>query len=128
MAKVEGVCREVLEKTEWVAIVTRGDDGPHLVATWGDYVRTLGIRDGEILIAPAGEYHKTEENLRNDSRVELLMASKQVRGGKSIGRGCWSSGTAEVQTSGEFVEMAKAKFPWARGALVIKVEETRVQL
>jgi len=29
MTKIEGTCREVLDKTEWVAIATCGKDGPH---------------------------------------------------------------------------------------------------
>lgn len=44
----EGVCKDVPEKTEWVA--TAGTDGPHAVATWGDDVRALGIGDDQLLI------------------------------------------------------------------------------
>ncbi len=55
MIKVEGKCKEVMEKTEWVAIATCGDDAPHVVATWGDYVRTIGIEDDMIIIIPAGK-------------------------------------------------------------------------
>lgn len=129
MAKIEGKCREVMDKTEWVTIVTSGADGPNLVATWGEYVRTIGIKDGEVIIVPAGAYHKTEVNLKNNNRIELLIASRQVQGAYSrFGQGCKISGRGELQTKGEIAEMAKAKFPWARGALVIKVEEVRSQL
>ncbi len=41
MAKIEGACREVCEATEFVSIVTIGDDGPHVVGNWGDYMRSL---------------------------------------------------------------------------------------
>ncbi len=128
MVRIEGKCREVMDKTEWVAIVTCGDSGPYVVATWGDYVRALGIKDGEPIVIPAGHYNITEENLKKDSRVELLIASKQVQGSHGPGQGCSISGRGEVQTSGKFAEMAKAKFSWARGALVIKVEEVKTQL
>ncbi len=77
MAKIEGTCKEVLEKTEWVAVATHGDDGPHVVATWGDYVRALSIEDNAIIIIPTGRCEKTEKNLRKDNRVEVLIASKQ---------------------------------------------------
>ena len=91
MAKIEGKCKEVLDRTEWIAIVT-------------------------------------EENLKKDNRVELLIASKQVQGNYGPGQGCCISGIGELQTSGKFAQMAKEKFPWARGAFVIKVKEINTQL
>ncbi len=42
MARIEGVCREVCEATEFVTIVTTGENGPHIVGNWGDYMRVLG--------------------------------------------------------------------------------------
>ncbi len=128
MAKIEGKCKEVMDKTEWVAIVTNGDNGLHVVATWGDYIRAIGIKGGEVVIIPAGHYNITEENLKKNNRVELLIASKQVQGNYGPGQGCCISGKGELQTSGKFAEMAKEKFPWARGALVIKVKEVSTQL
>lgn len=50
MNKIEGVCREVVEKFEWVAIATHGPDGPHLAACWTRNVLALGVGDDEILI------------------------------------------------------------------------------
>ncbi|MCE8425107.1 MAG: hypothetical protein J5U17_04955 [Candidatus Methanoperedens sp.] len=41
MVKIEGKYKEVIDKTEWVAIATCGENGPHMVATWRDYVRAL---------------------------------------------------------------------------------------
>jgi len=127
MAKIEGVCREVCEATEFVAIVTSGEAGPHLVGNWGDYMRLLGIRE-DIIVFPAGRYRQTEENLRKNNRIQLLVASKKVRGSRSPGQGCIIDGTAEVLSTGEIVEAVKAKFPWARGALVVHVEEVQSQL
>lgn len=128
MAKIEGKCKEVLDKTEWVAIVTCSDNGPHVVATWGDYVRAIGIKDEEVIVIPAGHYNITEENLKKNNRVELLIASKQVQGNYGSGQGCCISGIGELQISGKFAQMAKEKFPWARGALVITVKEISTQL
>ena len=55
MSKVEGICREVIDKAEWVAIATSGADGAHLAGTWGEYIRSLGVEnDGIILISVAG--------------------------------------------------------------------------
>ena len=55
MMKIEGVCKEVIEKSEWVAIATAGPEGPHLAACWSHNVRALGIQDDRILI-PAWRY------------------------------------------------------------------------
>jgi hypothetical protein len=127
MAKIEGACREACEATEFVAIVTNGDDGPHVVGNWGDYMRKLGVRD-DLIVLPAGRYHKTEQNLRKDNRIQLMVASKAVQGTRSPGQGCLISGTGEIVFSGEAFDAVKAKFPWARGALVIKVQEAITQL
>jgi predicted pyridoxine 5'-phosphate oxidase superfamily flavin-nucleotide-binding protein len=127
MAKIEGVCREVCEATEFVAIVTSGEDGPHVVGNWGHYMRALGI-EGDLIVLPAGRYHKTEQNLRRNSRVQLMVASKAVKGTRSPGQGCLISGTGEIVSSGEAFDAVKAKFPWARGALVIKIHEAATQL
>ncbi len=128
MVKIEGKCREVMDKTEWVAIATCGENGSHVVATWGDYVRALVTEDGDIIVIPAGHYNITEENLKKNNRIELLVASREVEGTYGPGQGCCISGKGEIHTSGKFAWMAKSKFSWARGALVIKVEEIKTQL
>lgn len=127
MTKIEGSCRDVCEATEFVAIVTSGDDGPHVVGNWGEYMRTLGVKEDTIIL-PAGRYHQTEQNLRKNSRIQLLVASKRVQGTRTPGQGCVITGTAEIVGSGEAVDAVKAKFPWARGALVIHVEQVKMQL
>lgn len=77
---------------------------------------------------PAGTYRQTEENLRRDNRVKLLIASRQVAGRNGPGQGCELSGTAEILTSGPIVEEVKKSFPWARGALVVHVEDVSTLL
>lgn len=120
-------CREVLETTEFVAIVTSGPEGPHVVATWGDYVRQLGW-EGDCLLIPAGYYQHTEANLGRDSRVQLLIASRAAEGTQGPGQGYLIGGTGTIVTSGEEVDRVKAKFPWARGALVVRVDKVSAQL
>jgi hypothetical protein len=127
MAKIEGVFRDVCEATEFVTIVTSGDDGPHVVGNWGDYMRVLGIKD-DMIVFPAGRYRQTEENLRRNNRVQLLVASKKVQGTRSPGQGCLIVGTGEILNSGDIVDAVKAKFPWARGAMVVHVDEVKTQL
>jgi predicted pyridoxine 5'-phosphate oxidase superfamily flavin-nucleotide-binding protein len=127
MTRIEGSCRDVCEAAEFVTIVTNGDDGPHMVGNWGDYMRALGI-GADTLVLPAGRYRQTEQNLRKDNRVQLLVASRKVQGTHGPGQGYLIVGTAEIVSSGEIAAAAKAKFPWARGALVIHVEAVTAQL
>lgn len=127
MTKIDGNCREVCEATEFVTIVTSGEDGPHVVANWGEYMRTLGVKE-DTIIFPAGHYQQTEQNIRKNSRVQLLVASKTVQGSRSLGQGYLIKGTAEIVSSGDVVDAVKAKFPWARGALIIHVEQVSAQL
>ena len=127
VAKIDAVCREVIGKSEWIAISTSGPDGPHVVATWGDYVRALGIKDDTVLI-PVGLMRKTEANLQRDNRVELLCGSRQVQGTRGPGKGCSLIGKAQFHTEGPLFDAVKAKFPWARAALVVTVEEAKPQL
>ena len=127
MTRIEGICRDVCEATEFVTIVTMGDDGPHVVGNWGDYMRILGIK-GNVIVLPAGRYQQTEKNLLKNNRVQLLVASKKVQGTRSAGQGCLIAGTGEILDSGEIVDAVKAKFPWARGAMVVHVEDVKTQL
>lgn len=127
MTKIDGVCREVMEKTEWIAIATTGTDGPHVVATWGDYVRAFGMEDGTILI-PVGLMRRTEENIRRDNRVELLCGTRLVQGTHGPGKGCSIVGRAQMLTSGAVFDTVRARFPWARAALVVQAEVVSAQL
>lgn len=127
MNPTEGICREVIEKSEWVAIATTGLDGPHLAGCWTRYALALGI-DADEIVFPAGHYKKTEENLRSDSRIALLFASGEVMRSNGKGQGCTILGTGELQTSGPKADKAKKLFPWARGALVIKIATLKTHL
>jgi len=127
MAKIEGNCREVCEAAEFAAIVTAGMHGPHVVGNWGDYLRAVGIRE-DVLVFPAGRYQRTEENLKRNRHIQVLLASKKVQGTRTPGQGYLIEGSAEVQTSGATFDEVKARFPWARGALVIQVETITAQL
>lgn len=126
MARIEGVCREVCEATEYVTIVTHGSDGPHLAGHWGDYMRIVEL--GEVAVFPVGRFQRTEQNLRANGRIQLLVASRKVQGTRSPGQGCVIAGSGEVVASGEYVDLVREKFPWARGALVVRVESVSTQL
>lgn len=125
--KIDGVIRELCEKAEFMAIVTNGDDAPHVVANWGDYLRKVGIEPDRIVL-PTGGYRITEDNLQRDNRVQVLLASKAVHGTRTPGQGCLITGTGRIITSGDDYDRVKAQFPWARGVLIISVEDAVTQL
>ncbi len=127
MSKIDNVTKEVIEKSEWLAIATAGPDGPHLAACWSQSVRTLGYQDDAFRL-PAWSYFRTEENLKRNSRVELLFASREVPRPKGQGQGCRIIGKGELQTSGPNAEAVRARFPGTRGALVVTVERAETQL
>jgi len=127
MTEVDDTCRDLWNATEFVAIVTNGEDGAHVTGTWGEYVRELKP-SAEIVVIPAGGYRQTEKNLARDTRITLLIASRQVQGSHGPGQGCRIAGTAELVTEGPAAEEVRSKFPWARAALVISVEEMIPQL
>ncbi len=119
MEKLKEQWKEVLDKTEFISIATTGDDGAHTVGTWGNYVKKLDSEGAEIRI-PAYGYHKTEKNLKKNSSIELLIASKNVkRPSGKLGQGCLLLGKGEIQTSGNQAELTKTKFPGSRGVLII---------
>jgi hypothetical protein len=122
MTLLEGTCREVLDQTEFVAMVTEGPEGPHVTATWGDYVRTLGYADNRLVI-PAGYYHQMEANLEHNPAIQLLVASRRVEGKLGPGQGFTLKGTGTIVDSGDEMDRVKVHFPWARGALVVRVSE-----
>jgi hypothetical protein len=127
MSKLDGVIHDLLQATEFVTIVTSNENGPHLVGNWGDYLRALGS-EGDTIILPAGRYRQTEENLRKNARVAVMAASRQVQGTRGPGQGCVLSGRGEIVASGPLAEKVKAKFPWARGTLLVHVDEVQTQL
>lgn len=126
MARIEGVCREVCDATEYVTIVTEGPDGPHLAGHWGSYMRI--VEPGETVVFPVGRFQRTEQNLKANGRIQLMVASHKVAGTRSPGQGCVIAGSGEVVTAGEHVDLVREKFPWARGALVVRVESVTTQL
>ena len=58
MARIEGACREVCNATEFVAIVTWGEDGPHLAGHWGSYM-FLDIEEARRIIESWGMFYNT---------------------------------------------------------------------
>ncbi len=108
-----------------VAIVTQGKDGPHVANTWNSYVM---VTDDGCLLMPAGRMNKTEENIGGDNRVKLTAGSREVQGLNYKGAGFLITGTASFRKEGDSFDRMKARFPWARAVLEVKVDTVKQTL
>lgn len=108
---------EVMKHEGVVAIVTQGDNEPHVVNTWNSYLKTT--QNGELLI-PVGGMKTTQANLEKDNRVLMTLGSREVQGLMYMGTGFLVSGTAHFLDQGDLFNETKEKFPWARAVLQIK--------
>lgn len=116
-----------MEKSECLAIATTGPGGPHLAACWARNILPLDAGAGEILI-PAWRLETTEGNLRLDPRVKLLFVARVAKHVRGSGRGCTIVGTGELHTAGPRADANKARFPWARGVLIVKITGFKTHL
>jgi len=110
--------REVLKHDGVVAIATLGPDGPHMVNTWNSYIR---ITADERLLIPAGYMQHTEANIACNNQVLITLGSSKVAGNIGPGTGFLIKGTAAFLTAGPEFDLLKAKFAWARAALVVTI-------
>lgn len=101
------------------AIVTAGEDAPHVVNSWNSYIQ---FNQQNELLVPAGRMRVTEANLLKDERVWLTISNREVQGRSYKGTGFYITGKARFENEGPNFEQVKEKFPWARAALVIAVE------
>jgi hypothetical protein len=127
MTKIEGICRDVCEATEFVTIVTTGDDGPHVVGNWGDYMRVLGIKEN-MIIFPAGATIRRRKIFAGITGYSCSSLPKRCKELAARVKGASSSVPARFSVRATSVDAVKAKFPWARGAMVIHVEDVKTQL
>lgn len=101
-----------------VAIVTQSEEGAHVINSWNSYAQ---ITKEDKILFPAGRMHKTEQNLKADSRVKLTITNREVEGKSYKGTGFLVTGTAKFSVEGPDYDTIKAKFPWARAAIAIEV-------
>ena len=110
---------EVLQHEGVVAIVSWGDNEPHVVNTWNSY---LVVTEEEHILIPAYGMRKTEKNVRVNNRVKITLGSKEVLGYKDYqGTGFMIEGTATYIESGEAYDMMKEKFSFLTRVIDITV-------
>jgi len=109
----------VLQHEGVVAIVSWGDNEPHVVNTWNSY---LVVTDEEHILIPAYGMRKTEKNVRVNNRVKITLGSKEVLGYKEYqGTGFMIEGTASYIESGDTFDMMKEKFSFLTRVIDITV-------
>lgn len=102
-----------------VAIVTQGEDGPHVVNSWNSYIQ---VTPDDKLLIPAGFMHRTEKNIDKNNKIQLAICNREVQGKMSKGTGFLVKGTARLLKEGEEFETVKKKYDWARAALEVTIE------
>ena len=107
-----------LEKEGVAPIVTWNDGEPHLAATWNSYIQRTG--DDKLLIPVMG-MQTTQENLAANSRVKMIIGSKEVMGKFGPGAGFLLDGTARIIREGENLAMMQKRFNWANCLMEVTV-------
>ena len=111
---------DVLNHEGVVAIVSWGNDEPHVVNTWNSF---LVITEDERILIPAYGMRKTEKNVNVNNRVKLTVGSKEVVGYKDYqGTGFLIDGTASYLESGSTYDMMKEKFSFLTRVIEITVK------
>jgi len=114
---------DVLKHEGVVAIVSWGENEPHVVNTWNTY---LVVTEDEHILIPAYGMRKTEKNVNVNNQVKLTLGSKEVLGYRDYqGTGFLIDGTASYIESGTTYEKMKEKFSFLTRVLDITVTGIR---
>lgn len=105
---------QVLKHEGVVAIVTLGENGPHVVNTWNSYIR---LTEDEHILIPVGGMIQTEANIEKNHDILITLGTREVDGFRGPGTGFLVKGTAAFLESGNSFDLVKTEFPWIRAAL-----------
>lgn len=112
------VFKEVLTHNGVVSITTWSENNVHVSNTWNSY---LQICDDSKILIPAAWLHKTEKNIKNNSKIILTLGSHEVQGKIGMGTGFVVEGDAVFLSSGETYDRMKEKFSFLTRVLEITV-------
>ncbi len=101
------------------SIVAKGEDFPHIVNSWNSYV---GLKDNKLIV-PVGFMNKMEEILKKDSRVIVVLGTKELEGLYGMGMGIKILGTAKIVYDNGDYKNKKEEFEWARAVMIIEINE-----
>ncbi len=111
---------EILKHEGPATFATHGTDGIHMAATWNSYVEVV---DDSYLLIPAGHLNKTQRNVEEGSDVQMIVASKDVKGLQGKGAGFLLKGSARFEESGAVFDKMKSRFSWTRSVMVFSINE-----
>lgn len=116
--------KETLSHENVITIVTLGPDGrPHLVGAWNTHTQIVG---NDTLAMPAGGYTRTEENINAGSPVWIMIGSMDVTGARGKPEiGFRLTGKGQFTDHGPAFDAVRARFRWARAALLVSVQEVQ---
>ena len=109
---------QVLKHEGVVAIVTTGNDGPHVVNTWNSY---LHVTNDAHLLIPVGGMVRTEANVGMDHNILMTLGTREVEGLHGPGTGFLLRGSASFLRSGASFDFVKQRFSWIRAVMEVKV-------
>jgi hypothetical protein len=99
-----------------VSVCSSSKEGKgHIANTWNKYL--IVTREEKILI-PCFGFRKTENNVKHDPELEVIVGSHEVQGKVGRGTGFLLKGTAEFQKQGTLFEEMHAKCVFANRVLV----------
>ena len=107
---------QVLKHEGVVAIVTMGENGPHVVNTWNSYIQ---LTEDDHLLIPVGGMIQTEANVEKNPDILMTLGTREVEGFRGPGTGFLINGTAAFLESGTSFDFVKTKFPWIRAVLEV---------
>lgn len=116
------VFKEVLAHNGVVSITTWSENNVHVSNTWNQY---LQIQDENKILIPAAWLHKTEKNIKENSRTILTLGSHEVQGKIGMGTGFVIEGTAKFISSGDTYDSMKEKFSFLTRVLEITVTSVK---
>ena len=116
---------EVIHQEGVVAIVSSGNNEPHVVNTWNSY---LNVTSDERILIPAAGMRRTQKNVEQNSKIKLTLGSKEVMGYNYPGTGFLIEGTAKFIESGSDFDMMKDKFSFLSRVLEVTVTSIKQTL
>lgn len=113
-------------------IVSWSNGEAHLTNTWISYCE---LKDEKFILLPAAGMSHLENDLKTNKKVILSFTNREIlgnledgNGNKLPGTGVVCQGEGELLEAGEDFESMKAKFPWMRACLKVKLTDAKQTL
>ncbi|WEV39889.1 pyridoxamine 5'-phosphate oxidase family protein [Lactobacillus sp. ESL0681] len=111
---------EVMKHEGPATIIALNAQPAGIVNTWMSYI-TIDQEDNQLYL-PAAGMHSIEADFAEDNHVVITVGSKEVEGTAGPGAGFYIYGTGKFHAEGKYYDQLKAKFPWLRKILEVKID------